>query len=39
MDFTELLLDEGGYDTAFIIIDRLSKKLVLIPYYKTIIAR
>ncbi|CZT52944.1 uncharacterized protein RSE6_14357 [Rhynchosporium secalis] len=39
MDFTELLLDEGGYDTAFVIIDRLSKKPVSIPYYKTITAR
>ncbi|CZT14013.1 uncharacterized protein RAG0_17814 [Rhynchosporium agropyri] len=39
MDFTKLLLDKRGYNTTFVIIDRLSKKLISIPYYKTIIAR
>ena len=39
MDFTKLLLDKHGYNFAIIIVDRLSKKLVSIPYNDTIIAK
>ena len=39
MDFTELPLDEAGYDFAFVIMDRLSKKSLSIPCHKTITAR
>ncbi|CAL3963542.1 unnamed protein product [Diplocarpon coronariae] len=39
MDFTELPLDELGYDFALVIIDRLSKKAVSIPCYKTVDAK
>ncbi len=38
MDFTELPLDEAGYDFAFVIMDRLSKKSLSIPRHKTITA-
>ena len=39
MDFTELPLDENGFDAAFVIMDRLSKKPVSIPCHKTITAK
>ena len=32
MDFTKLLLDKYNYNFAIVIVDRLSKKPVLIPY-------
>lgn len=39
MDFTELPLDEVGYNTAFVIMDRLTKKPLSIPCHKTITAK
>jgi hypothetical protein len=31
--------DRKGFDNIFIIVDRLSKKPILVPYYKTIRAK
>ena len=39
MDFTELPIDENGYDFAFVIMDRLTKKSVSVPCHKTITAK
>jgi hypothetical protein len=39
MDFKEFLKDKHGYDAILMIIDRLKKDLVIVPYYKTIDAR
>jgi hypothetical protein len=39
MDFTELPLDEAGYDAAFVVMDRLAKKPISIPCHKTITAK
>jgi hypothetical protein len=39
MDFTECPLDENGYDSAFVVIDRLGKKSISIPCHKTITAK
>jgi hypothetical protein len=39
MDFKEFLKDKHGYDAILVIIDRIRKDLVTVPYYKTIDAR
>ena len=39
MDFTEVPLDEEGYDFALVIMDRLSKKPVALPCNRTINAK
>ena len=39
IDFTKLLLDKHGYNFAIVIIDRLSKKPVLILYNDIITAK
>ena len=31
--------DKKGYNNIFVIVDRLSKKPILVPYYKTIGAK
>lgn len=35
MDFKSFPVDKHGYDTAYVVIDRLSKQSTSIPYYKT----
>jgi hypothetical protein len=39
MDYKSFLRDKHGYDTLWIIVDRLSKQAISIPYFKTITAR
>jgi hypothetical protein len=39
MDFKSFLKDKYGYNTMYIVIDYLSKQSILIPYYKTTIAK
>ena len=39
IDFKEFLKDKHSYNAILIIIDRLGKDSVIIPYYKTIDAR
>jgi hypothetical protein len=39
MDFKEFLKDKYSYDAILVIIDRLRKDSVIVPYYKTIDAR
>jgi len=39
MDFYELLKDKKGFDEAFVVIDRLSKRVISIPYYKITTAK
>jgi hypothetical protein len=39
MDFKEFLKDKHGYNAILMIIDRLGKYLVTVPYYKIIDAR
>ncbi|EKD19704.1 hypothetical protein MBM_01656 [Drepanopeziza brunnea f. sp. 'multigermtubi' MB_m1] len=39
MDFTELPLDEEGYDFGLVIVDRLSKRSITIPCHKNITAK
>jgi hypothetical protein len=36
MDFHELLKDRHGYDTVFVNVDRLGKRVISIPCEKTI---
>jgi hypothetical protein len=36
MDFKEFFKDKHGYDAILVIIDRLKKDLIIVPYYKTI---
>ena len=38
MDFKSMPQDKNGYDEVYVIIDRLSKQAISIPYHKTIIA-
>jgi hypothetical protein len=35
MDFKSFLLDKKGYDSAFVVVDRLSKRCFLLPCFKT----
>jgi hypothetical protein len=35
MDFKLFLKDAHGYNTAFIVIDRLYKQSISLPYFKT----
>jgi hypothetical protein len=35
MDFWSFPKDQKGYDAAFVVVDWLSKQLLLIPCYKT----
>jgi hypothetical protein len=39
MDFKEFLKDKYSYNAILVIIDRLEKDLIIVPYYKTIDAR
>jgi hypothetical protein len=39
MDFKEFLKDKHSYNAILVIIDRLGKDLIIVPYYKTIDAR
>ena len=39
MDFMSLPKDRYGYDMVFVVMDRLSKRLYIMPYYKNIIAK
>ena len=36
MDFKSFLKDKYGYNIAFIVVNRLSKQAVSLPYFKTI---
>jgi hypothetical protein len=36
MDFYKLLRDHNGYDTVFVNVDRLGKRVISIPCEKTI---
>ena len=36
MDFYELLKDRNGYDTVFVNVDHLGKRVISIPCEKTI---
>ena len=36
IDFYKLPIDRNGYNMAIVIVDRFSKRLFLIPYYKNI---
>jgi hypothetical protein len=36
MDFKEFLKDKHSYNAILIIINRLGKDLITVPYYKTI---
>ena len=39
MDFYKLLVDRNGYDIVIVLVNRFSKRLFLIPYYKNINAK
>jgi len=39
MDFKLFLKDAHGYNAAFIVINRLYKQSVSLPYFKTITAK
>jgi transposase InsO family protein len=39
MDFKSFPKDKHGYDTAYVVVDRLSKQSISIPCYKTTIAK
>jgi hypothetical protein len=39
IDFHELLRDRNGYDTVFVNVDRLGKRVISIPCKKTITAK
>jgi hypothetical protein len=39
MDFKSFLKDRNSYNTILVIVDRLNKKPISLPYYKTTIAR
>jgi hypothetical protein len=39
MDFKSFPKDKHGYDTAFVVMDRLSKQSISIPCYKTTTAK
>ena len=39
MDFYKLLVDRNGYDIVMVLVNRFSKRLFLIPYYKNINAK
>ena len=39
MDFYKLPIDRNGYNMAIVIVNRFSKRLFLIPYYKNINAK
>ena len=36
MDFKSFPKDKKGYDSAYVVIDRLGKRVYSIPYYKII---
>ena len=36
MDFKLFLKDKYGYNMAFIVVNRLSKQAISLPYFKTI---
>ena len=38
MDFKSMPKDKAGYDTVYVVVDRLSKQAVSIPCYKTVTA-
>ena len=39
IDFKSILKDKGGFDAILVFVDWLGKRLILIPCYKTSIAR
>jgi hypothetical protein len=39
IDFKSFPKDKYGYNIAYIVIDRLSKQSISIPYYKTATAK
>ena len=39
MDFKSFLKDAHGHDIAFIVINRLYKQSISLPYFKTITAK
>ena len=39
MDFKSILKDDYSYDVIVVFINRFSKKAVLLPYWKTAIAK
>jgi hypothetical protein len=39
IDFKSFPKDKYGYDIAYVVIDRLSKQSISIPYYKTVITK
>ena len=39
MDFKSFLKDAYGHDAAFIVINRLYKQSISLPYFKTITAK
>ena len=39
MDFKSFPKDKHGYDTAYVVIDRLNKQNISIPCYKTTTAK
>jgi transposase InsO family protein len=36
MDFKSMPVDKEGYDMVFVVIDRLSKQAISLPYYKIV---
>ena len=39
MDFKSFLRDKEGYNTILVFVDRLRKRLILVPYKDTYIAK
>jgi hypothetical protein len=39
MDFKSFLKDRNGYNTILVVVDRLSKQPVSLPYYKITTSR
>ena len=39
MDFKSFPVDKEGYDYLFVVMNRLSKQVVSVPYHKTVNAR
>ncbi len=37
MDFKSILIDKHGYDTIFVVVDRLSKQAISALYFKIVI--
>ena len=39
IDFKSMPKDKAGYDTVYVVVDRLSKQAISVPCYKTVIAK